>query len=112
MTTFIVRGQGWQNKVQVDETLFDKYADAAFEAMTQGLEKFFNRDFSPCLEIPPNGEDDQEVGLGWIMLSWQEGYKDNPDKTIACLTECVLVNAGQYDLAEKAKIMRKNSLEN
>ncbi len=111
MKTFIVKGQNWINEVEINNELFDKYGDMAFEAMTQGLEMFFKGEYKPCLDKLPNGEFDREVGLGWIMMSYEEGYKENPDKNIACLTEYVLVNAGYHDLAATAKEMRKKSTE-
>jgi hypothetical protein len=102
MKTFIVRGQNWQNEVQIPDGKFDKYGDAAFEAMTQGLENFFNEEY----EVK---DASQIVGLGWIMMAFEEGYEDNPDKTIAALTEFALVNAGYYKLADEAKRLRKQA---
>ena len=112
MKTFIVKGQSWLNEIEVNNELFDKYGDMAFEAMTQGIEKFFKGEYEPCLQKLPSGEYDNEIGLGFIMTGHQKGYEDDPDMVIACLTEYVLVNAGYHDLAETAKKIRKKSSEN
>ena len=50
MKTFIVKGQNWINEVEINNELFDKYGDMAFEAMTQGLEMFFKGEYKPCLD--------------------------------------------------------------
>ena len=102
MKTFTVEGRHWLKDVEVDESLYDNYADESFEAMTQGLENFFNEEY----EVK---DASQIVGLGWIMMAFEEGHEDNPDKTIAALTEFALVNAGYHKLADEAKKLRKQA---
>lgn len=102
MKTFIVTGQNWQSEVQIPDGKFDKYGDAAFEAMTQGLENFFNEEY----EVKDLSQD---TGLGWVMMAFEEGYEGDPDKTIAALTEFALVNAGYHKLAAEAKSARKQA---
>ena len=99
MKTFVVKGQNWTNEVEVDPELFNKYGDMAFEGMTQGVEKFFNKEYE-------QDDFEDEAGLGMIMLACEEGLESDPDKQIACLTEYVLVNAGYHKLAVEAKKIR------
>ena len=42
MKTFTVQGLGWENNVSIDDSVFEKYEEMAFEAMTQALQNFFD----------------------------------------------------------------------
>ena len=99
MRAFIVRGQHWTKEVDIDESIFEKYGDMAFEAMTQAIESFFEGEIEETYEGP--------AGLGWIMMSCEEGCEGDAEKEIASLTEHVLRNAGYHDLADEAKRIRK-----
>ena len=97
MKTIIVEGCGWRVAVDVDEEVFPKYTDMTFEAMTQGVEKFFQNKY----ETYPHRE--VEAGLGFALKAYEEGYENDIEKEVAALTELVLRNAGYYGLAEEAR---------
>ena len=99
MKTFIVKGQHWTKEVEIDDTIFEKYGDMAFEAMTQSVESLFKGEIDETYE--------GDVGLGWVMTAYEEGFEDDSEKTIASLTEHVLRNAGHHAFADEAKRMRK-----
>ena len=99
MKTFTVRGQHWTKEVEIDDTVFEKYGDMAFEAMTQSVESFFKGEVDETYE--------GGVGLGWVMTAYEEGFEDDLEKTIASLTEHVLRNAGYYTFADEAKRIRR-----
>ena len=104
MKTFIVKGQNWHSRVKIPKGKFDKYGDAAFEAMTQGIEKFFNDEH----EVDDYA---RHAGLGWVTLAYEEGCEDDPEKQIASLTEYALINAGYHKLAAEAKKIRQQEDE-
>ena len=89
MKTFIVVGNQWERKVEIDESDFEKYGDMAMEAMTRVTEGILN--------------DEEEATWGFILMTYEEGYKDDPDKTVACLCEVVFRNAGYHTLADEAR---------
>ena len=99
MKTFTVRGQHWTKGVEIDDTIFEKYGDMAFEAMTQSVEGFFAGEVEETYE--------GDAGLGWVMMAVEEGFEDDTEKTIASLTEYVLRNAGYHSLADEAKSIRR-----
>lgn len=105
MITFIVKGIAWQKRVEVDNSIFEKYEDMAFEAMTQALECFFNDDY----EIT---DYDNFATLPWFLVAFQSGHEGNPDKTIVCLTEYALSNAGKQKIAQDCKKFRKEVQKN
>jgi len=89
MKTFVVLGNQWEREVTVDESDFEKYGDMAMEAMTRATEGILN--------------DEDEATWGFVIMAHEKGYKDDPDKMVACLTEIVFRNAGYHTLAEQAK---------
>ena len=99
MKAFTVKGQHWTKEIDIDESVFEKYGDMAFEAMTQAIESFFEGEVEDTYGGP--------VGLGWIMVAFEEGCEDDKEKNIVSLTEHVLRNAGYHTLAEEAKRVRK-----
>ena len=95
----MVRGGHWTKEVDIDESIFEKNVDMAFEAMTQAMESFFEGEVKETYEGP--------IGLGWVMMACEEGCEGNAEKEIVSLTEHVLRNAGYYTLADEAKRVRK-----
>ena len=89
MKTFVVEGSKWKREVEVDESDFEKYGDMAMEAMTRVTEDILNNE--------------EEGDWGFILLAYEKGFKDNPDKMIACLIEVVFRNAGYHTLADEAR---------
>ena len=105
MKTIIVEGCGWRVAVDVDEEIFPKYTDMTFEAMTQGVEKFFQNKYEPY----PHRE--VEIGLGFALKAYEKGYENDIEKEVAALTEYVLRNAGYHDLAQEAREKAIEQLE-
>ena len=96
MKTIIVEGCNWSVAIDVDEEIFPKYTDMTLEAMTQGVERFFQNKYDCIIE----GE---EIGLGFALTAYESGGKGDIEKEVAALTELVLRNAGYHDLAEEAR---------
>ena len=105
MKTFTVRGGHWEIDIEVDNSLFEKYGDMAFEAMTQGVEKYL------LGEQITRTDYSEEPCLIWIVTAHERGFDGNPDKTIVSLTENVLRNAGQHKFADEARSVRKRYYE-
>jgi hypothetical protein len=97
MTIFTVTGNGWEQEVEIDESLYEKYGDMGMEAMTRAAENILN------------GED--EVAWGFVLLAHEKGYSKDPAKIIACLTEVVFRNAGYHELADQAKRQARKMIE-
>ena len=97
MKTIIVEGCGWRVAVDVDEEIFPRYTDMTFEAMTQGVEKFFQNKY----EAYPHR--DVDIGLGFALKAYEDGYRNDIEKEVVALTEYVLRNAGYHGLAETAR---------
>ena len=97
MKVIIVEGCGWRTKVDIDEEIFPKYVDMTFEAMTQGVERFYLNKYEPY----PHKE--VEAQLGFSLRAYEEGYQNNVEMEVVALTELVLRNAGYYGLAEEAR---------
>ncbi len=55
--------------------------------------------------------DEEEMMWGFILMAYEEGYKDDPDKTVACLCEVVFRNAGYHELAEQARKQARKMIE-
>ncbi len=89
MKTFIVEGNGWERAIDIDESLYEKYGDMGMEAMTRAVEQVMK------------GE--ELANFGFILMAYENGFKGDDQKTLACLTEIVLRNAGYHDLAEQAR---------
>ena len=89
MITFIVEGNGWERAIDIDESLYEKFGDMGMEAMTQAVEQVM--------------EGEEEANFGFIVMAYENGFKGDDQKTLACLTEIVLRNAGYYELAERAR---------
>jgi len=107
MKTIIVEGCGWRVAVDVDEEIFPKYIDMTFEAMTQGVEKFFQNKYEPdevkMIENSLDENADVEVGLGFALKAYEQGHQNDIEKEVVALTELVLRNAGFHGLAETAR---------
>ena len=97
MKTFIVVGNQWERKVEIDESDFEKYGDMAMEAMTRVTEGILN--------------DEEEASWGFVLMAYEECYKDDPDKIVACLCEVVFRNAGYHELAEQARKQARKMIE-
>ena len=97
MKTFVVEGNRWKREVEVDESDFEKYGDMAMEAMTRVTEGILN--------------DEEEASWGFVLMAYEEGYKDDPDKIVACLCEVVFRNAGYHELAEQARKQARKMIE-
>lgn len=89
MITFVVTGNQWEREVELDESDFDKYGDMAMEAMTRAAEEILNNE--------------DEAQWGFILMAYEKGYKDDPNKIVACLCEVVFRNAGYHALADEAR---------
>jgi len=89
MKTFIIEGNGWERTIDIDESMYEKYGDMGMEAMTRAVEDVMG------------GE--EESNFGFIVMAYEKGFKGDDQKTLACLTEVVLRNAGYHDLAERAR---------
>jgi translation elongation factor EF-G len=89
MITFVVVGNQWEREVEVDESDFEKYGDMAMEAMTRATEDILNNE--------------DEAQWGFILMAYEKGYKDDPNKIVACLCEVVFRNAGYHTLADHAR---------
>ena len=89
MKTFVVEGSKWEREVELDESDFEKYGDMAMEAMTRVTEDILNNE--------------EEGNWGFVLLAHEKGFKDDPDKMVACLTEVVFRNAGYHRLADEAR---------
>jgi hypothetical protein len=98
MKVFNVDGSNWNNLVEINDDLYEKYGDMAMEAMTQSFDAFIKGD----LEAEKSGDGDLELGL--IMGCYEKGFKGVPDKEIICLSYIVAENAGY---PEMAKAMRR-----
>ena len=98
MKTFIVLGSDWEREVDIDESLYEKYGDMAMEAMTLAAEDVLNNE--------------DEATWGFILMAYEKGYKDDPNKMVACLTEIVFRNAGHHELAEQAKKEVRRLMDN
>jgi hypothetical protein len=87
MKTFTVEGNGWSIDIDVNEANYEKYKDMAAEAMTQALEILM---------------EEEEAAFGFVIMAYEKGFKEDPNKVIACMTTHVLRNAGFYSLADEA----------
>lgn len=93
MKTFIVQtDKDTFFEVDVDESLYDKYKDAAAEAMAVAFEKFFKGDH-------PH----DSAGLSFIVMAWEEGSEGDPNKQIVASCPQVLRNIGYHELAEECQ---------
>ena len=91
MKTFIVEGNGWKADVEIDDSDYDKYKDMTSEAMAQAVAMYLH-----------NSEDEAK-SMGFILVSYEQGYKDDPNKNVVCMTKHALRNAGYYTLADEAE---------
>ncbi len=98
MKTFTVEGNGWKVDVEIDESNYDKYKDMTSEAMARAIAMFLHNDSE-------TGE-----SLGFIMLAYEKGSENDPNKKVACMTTHVLRNAGYYALAEEAEESLKHMM--
>ena len=94
MKTFTVEGNGWNIDIDVNEANYEKYKDMAAEAMTQALEILM----------------ETQEELGFVIMAYEKGFKEDSNKVVACLTTYVLRNAGFYSLAEKADKEMKRAI--
>jgi hypothetical protein len=102
MKTFTVEGRHWLKDVEVDESLFDNYADESFEAMTQGIEGFFNGEFEE--------EYDGEPSLGLFLIAYERGQGEDEDKRTMGLTEYILYNAGYHAIGDEFRKLAEDEL--
>ncbi|MAF25079.1 hypothetical protein CL634_05835 [bacterium] len=96
MKIFTVKGCNWRTRVQVDDSIMERYIDMACEASTQGIEFYLNGPEEMII-----AEDEKPAALGPFMTSCEVGEEDDDDKTIILLTEHVLRNAGKHGLADE-----------
>jgi hypothetical protein len=104
MKTIIVEGSGWRVAVDIDEEVFPKYTDMTFEAMTQGVERFFQNKYE---SYPHSGVGlryrDADAELGFALKAYEEGHQNKIEMEVVALTELVLRNASYHELAEEAR---------
>jgi hypothetical protein len=105
MKTFAVEGCNWHTEVQINDELFENEMDMAFEAMTQGVERFINEDE----RIELVGYD--EPALGFFMAAHDSSKKNNSTNKAMCLTEKLLVNGGFYDIATEFESQMHGAIE-
>ena len=107
MKTFIVEGLYWQAEHRVDDTLFNSYGEAAFEAMTRGVEGYFSGgEITIDSSAIPDGE---WICFRWFMVAYEKGYKNEPRKKVAAFTESVAENAESPTLAASARQLREET---
>ena len=100
MKTFIVQLSAKTfYEVEVDSSLYERYKDMSTEAMALALEKLFKAN-------------DSSDELSYIIIAYEKGGEDDPNKHIVCLTSHVLRNIGYHDLAEECQNHVKGLIDN
>jgi hypothetical protein len=93
MKIFNVEGANWINTVEIDDTLYEKYSEMAAEAMAQSFDSFVKGDLE-------DSNKKEELELGLVMSCYEDGFKNNPDRQVICLSYIVAEDAGYPDLAK------------
>ena len=44
---------------------------------------------------------DEAKSMGFILVTYEQGYKDDPNKNVVCMSAHALRNAGYYTLADE-----------
>ena len=101
MRAFVVQGIAWQKEILVDDSLFDDYEAMGFEAMTQAITHFLNDDY----EITDH---DNFPTFPWFLVAFESGHEGAPDKTVVCLSEIVITNAGLYKISGEFEDFRRS----
>ena len=68
MRTFIVEGANWRQRIEIDDSEYEKYAELAAEAMTLAIEKINNCEAENLMEECA----DELLGVGAVMTAWGE----------------------------------------
>ena len=93
MKAFIIQAQNWQQRIEINDTLFDNYSDMAMEAMTQSIERI-NTEKAENLMEEHAGE---SFMLGATIVAW--GAPEGSEK-IELMSEHIFGNAGCHTEAD------------
>ena len=137
MKKYIVESHFWKQKIPVDENIFEKKGDAAFEAMTLAIEnvtkngdrwKHFKDVWENALVEDAEVEIDdyaeyidkymaalsedflsEPMNFGEYLLAYEKGTpEDDLQNRVMALSSDVLVNAGCPKLAKEHELYYKN----
>ncbi len=137
MTKYIVESHCWKQRIPVDEEIFEKKGDAAFEAMTLAVENITRngdrwKHFKDVWEdaILENDEVEldnyanyidkymdassedflaQPMNFGEYILAFPKGTReDDLENRVMALSSDVLVNAGCPKLGKEHEVYYKN----
>jgi hypothetical protein len=137
MKKFIVESHCWKQRIPIDEKIFEKKGDMAFEAMTRAVENITRngdrwRHFKDVWEEAILEDDEAEVDdytayidkymdafsedflaqpmyFGEYILSYESGTEeDDLENRVMALSSDVLVNAGCPTLAKEHEVYYKN----
>jgi len=100
MKAFIVEGANWQQRIEINDSLYEKYSDMATEAMTQAIERINSGEAENLIK----GQTDEMLGVGPVMMGW--GENEGAEK-IVVLTEYIFRNAGCPEAADAMKSARE-----
>ena len=102
MRTFIVEGANWRQRIEIDDSAYEKYAELAAEAMTLAIEKINNCEAENLMKEFA----DELLGVGAVMTAWGEDDGVEKEK-IMVLTEEIFSNAGCHKESEAMQKMRE-----
>ena len=94
MKTFIVKGFGWSESIEVDESVFNKSSDQAIEAMTLSLSRYIEGSISTPSD---------HHGVGIMITAYEPHNEKNEYLHHYALSTFVLRNAGYHSLADEMK---------
>jgi len=89
-----VTGHNWLAKVNIDTDKINK-SDWYNEACTRAVESVLDQEEKEGVELKIENQD--EYGLGLILLTWDEKNSKNQDEHRVLLTSNVLANAGRWE---------------
>ena len=141
MKKYIVESHCWKQRVPVDEEVFEKKGDAAFEAMTLAVEnitrngdrwRHFKDVWEDAMLVIEEVEIDdytnyidkymdafsedflaQPMNFGEYILAFPKGTrKDDLENRVMALSSDVLINAGCPKLAKEHEVYYKNKHKN
>ena len=141
MKKFIVESHCWKQRIPIDEKIFEKKGDMAFEAMTRAIEnitkngdrwKHFSDvwedaivddsevefdEYAPYLDkfLDAFSEEflEQPMNFGEYILSYESGTDENDlENRVMALSSDVLLNAGCPKLSREHEVYYKNKHKN
>ena len=89
-----VTGHNWLARVNIDTDKINK-SDWYNEACTRAVESVLDQEEKEGVELKIENQD--EYGLGLILLTWDEKNSKNQDEHRVLLTSNVLANAGRWE---------------